>query len=724
MRIYSMKATFGKLDHQTLTLKPGLNIIEAPNEWGKSTWCAFLISMLYGLDVQNKSPRYHLADQERFLPWSGASMEGRMDLNWRGRDITIERKTADRIPMGQFRAYETHTGLEIPELTAENCGRQLLGVEKDVFTRSGFLSFTDLPVTEDEQLRNRLNALVTTGDESGNADLLAKKLKELKDRCRYRETGLIPQLRLQKEQVERELQEWDAMDQQIGALQLQIAEQEQRIRRLQNHQAALRYQASQQHTAMLLDASMTRDEAYRQMEALRNQTEAAPTREVATKNIQRLSQLQKELSAIQLEEQMLPPDADVPQPPKGFAGCTAKEAVIQAERHRDELNALRPKGKLIIAILLVLGIFLAMYGVFLMIMDRVVLGIICSGVGVVYLFLAVLMLLHGKKKVPLYRKRQAELHDLYQSDDPEQWVEAARNYVREWEAYAKHGVETADPRAALERRKELLVAKIMVVSQGRGLDPALAYWNDILALWDDYADSQCNYRQVRKQFQSLQSIAVQIPPPEPDDLTFSEEETGHLLTKASQTLRQLLSRLGQYQGHADSMSSRHELEEKNRDLEQRLHELEKTYAALDIASKSLEEARSQLRQRFAPRITRSAQEILRQLTNGRYTRLTMSQDFSLYLSAQNEDTLRSRHWCSDGTVDQLYLALRLAVARELLPHAPLVLDDAMVRFDNDRLEAALAILKLEAKHKQVIIFTCHGREQQLLEKSGRRLSIS
>ena len=80
---------------------------------------------------------------------------------------------------------------------------------------------------------------------------------------------------------------------------------------------------------------------------------------------------------------------------------------------------------------------------------------------------------------------------------------------------------------------------------------------------------------------------------------------------------------------------------------------------------------------------------------------------------------RSRHWCSDGTVDQLYLALRLAVARELLPHAPLVLDDAMVRFDNDRLEAALAILKLEAKHKQVIIFTCHGREQQLLEKTKR-----
>ena len=44
MKIYSMTATFGKLENQTLTLQPGLNVISAPNEWGKSTWCAFLVS--------------------------------------------------------------------------------------------------------------------------------------------------------------------------------------------------------------------------------------------------------------------------------------------------------------------------------------------------------------------------------------------------------------------------------------------------------------------------------------------------------------------------------------------------------------------------------------------------------------------------------------------------------------------------------------------------------
>jgi hypothetical protein len=174
MKIYSMTATFGKLEHETLTLQPGLNIIEAPNEWGKSTWCAFLVTMLYGLDTRAKTTKAALADKERYAPWSGTPMSGRIDLNWNGRDITIERASKGRTPMGIFRAYETATGLDIPELTAANCGQTLLGVERSVFTRSGFLRFSDLPVTQDDALRHRLNALVTTGDESGAAEALGQ----------------------------------------------------------------------------------------------------------------------------------------------------------------------------------------------------------------------------------------------------------------------------------------------------------------------------------------------------------------------------------------------------------------------------------------------------------------------------------------------------------------------------------------------------------------------
>ena len=144
MKIYSMTATFGKLENQTLTLQPGLNIIHAPNEWGKSTWCAFLVAMLYGLDTRAKTTKTTLAGKERYMPWSGSPMAGTMRILHRGRDITIQRRTRGRTPMGDFLACETQTGLAVRELTAENCGQILLGVEKSVFRRSGILRCTDL----------------------------------------------------------------------------------------------------------------------------------------------------------------------------------------------------------------------------------------------------------------------------------------------------------------------------------------------------------------------------------------------------------------------------------------------------------------------------------------------------------------------------------------------------------------------------------------------------
>ena len=217
MKIYSMTATFGKLERQTLTLQPGLNIIEAPNEWGKSTWCAFLVSMLYGIATKERTKLGSIADKERYAPWSGSPMSGRMDLCWNGRDITIERRTKGRAVFGDFKAYETATGLPVPELTAANCGQMLLGVEKSVFTRAGFIRLTDLPVSDDEALRRRLNALVTTGDESGASDALEQKLRDLKNHCRYNKSGLLPQAEAEKTRLEDALEEMKRLDMEIAS---------------------------------------------------------------------------------------------------------------------------------------------------------------------------------------------------------------------------------------------------------------------------------------------------------------------------------------------------------------------------------------------------------------------------------------------------------------------------------------------------------------------------
>ena len=68
---------------------------------------------------------------------------------------------------------------------------------------------------------------------------------------------------------------------------------------------------------------------------------------------------------------------------------------------------------------------------------------------------------------------------------------------------------------------------------------------------------------------------------------------------------------------------------------------------------------------------------------------------------------------SAGALDQLYLAVRLAVCQLVLPaekNVPLVLDDALANFDDDRCAAALDWLRQEAEHRQILLFTCHSRE--------------
>ena len=90
---------------------------------------------------------------------------------------------------------------------------------------------------------------------------------------------------------------------------------------------------------------------------------------------------------------------------------------------------------------------------------------------------------------------------------------------------------------------------------------------------------------------------------------------------------------------------------------------------------------------------------------------------SLQTASVDEVTLQELRRRSDGTIDQLYLALRLAVAGELTPEAPLILDDALVRFDDDRLALALEILREEGKHKQVLIFTCQTREKACVDSA-------
>ena len=691
MILYSMTATFGKLEHQTLTLEPGLNIIHAPNEWGKSTWCAFLLAMLYGMDTKAKATRTTLPEKERYAPWSGSPMSGRIELNWNGRDITLERSTKGRVPLGSFRAYETESGLPVPELTAANCGAVLLGVERSVFQRAGFIRQADLPVTQDEDLRRRLNALVTTGDESGDAARLEKGLKDLKNRCRYNRSGLLPQAMEERQGLEDTLTELGELQNRLKQTEAELEENAALRQSLENHRAALAYARARRDAQRVTQGEETLAAAQAKAAELEARCSRLPAPEELEKRRSALWEHRQQLEQLP----SLPPPPQPPQIPEPFLGMSPAQALRQARE--DGKRCRRPLwswGLLVLGLLCLLGAGVLLY------LQKSIPGIAAGGIGALSLILGLAMSL-------AYGKRRRALYDRYGSREPEGWEAMAQSYADEQEDYARRQREDAESRERLAARRHALKEAHRSLCGEKSLESCFAELEENRRLYERLESARLEKNRAARELEGLRAMAHSAPAPAfPDERTESPEQTEALLRQLEKEDDHLRGRLGQYRGRMEALGREDALLTRLEQVSRRIRELERYDAALTLAQQTLVQAREELQRRFAPKITRGAQELLSALTLGRYDRLQLESDFSLLAGAQEENVLRSARWRSDGTADQLYLALRLSVARELTPEAPLILDDAFVRFDEERLQAALAVLEDYARTHQVLVFTC------------------
>jgi DNA repair exonuclease SbcCD ATPase subunit len=249
MKIKNMTAYFGALEGQSLQLGEGLNILYAPNERGKSTWCAFVRAMLYGISTSQRAKAGQKPDKVKYRPWSGTPMSGTMDLvsDTYG-PVTIRRWTEKaNQPMQAFSATVTGTDTPVPGLTADTVGQALTGVPREVFERSAFIRQAGLEITSDPELDRRINAIVSTGDEQVSYLETEKLLKTWLRHRRSGKRGAIPELEEQIEKDKAALQDIrqasasiPAMEEQIQALTAQqeaLAQQIQQARAQQRRQA-------------------------------------------------------------------------------------------------------------------------------------------------------------------------------------------------------------------------------------------------------------------------------------------------------------------------------------------------------------------------------------------------------------------------------------------------------------------------------------------------------
>jgi uncharacterized protein YhaN len=151
------------------------------------------------------------------------------------------------------------------------------------------------------------------------------------------------------------------------------------------------------------------------------------------------------------------------------------------------------------------------------------------------------------------------------------------------------------------------------------------------------------------------------------------------------------------------------LREKQEELLARFGDEASQWAVFAMAAGLLARTKSRYEREKQPEVMRRASEHFARLTGGRYVRIAapMGEERLLAIRPGGEAVDSAR--LSRGTAEQMYLALRFALAAEFARQTPLplVMDDIFVNFDGERLLLALRELAALSEQHQVLLFTCH-----------------
>ena len=412
----------------------------------------------------------------------------------------------------------------------------------------------------------------------------------------------------------------------------------------------------------------------------------------------------------------MPTPPVAPPTPSCYQGLTPEEALSTAEAdllRRDALLAQkRSLKKLPVVGGILAGVSLVGAAAAAIMLTNTLFYILGGGVSLA--LIAAFLTLWGVKRAGV-DKEISLLSDKHPGIAPSQWVSHAQSYADAARQQKTALAEYQQQTEACAAEKAALEAEILAFAGSETLTQRRQTLEEIRQAWQTLEQAQQDANQAQQHADTLAAMFKPVQPPKAQDtLQYSPQMTQELLANSRFEQKQLQLKLGKYMGQMETLGSAAAISSRLDAVNRRIARLELYNSAIEMAQDALYKTSLALQRRFSPRITKRTQQLFSALTQQRYNRITMSEDMSLQAAAEGENTLQELRRRSDGTIDQLYLALRLAVAEELTPDSPLILDDALVRFDDARLGAAMELLKQTAQNKQVILFTCQHREQEHL----------
>lgn len=683
---------FGKFDDTNISLKPGINIVYGPNEAGKSTLHTFIRGMLFGIErTRGRASKDDI--YTKYEPWdTPASYYGSMVIELDGEDYRINRsfyKKEKRLLVTSVR-----TGREV---ASDEVQMQALlkGLTESVYCNT--VSIEQLKAKTEYELAQELKNYITNLSMSKSTEVdVNRALNYLNDRKKQIEKSLpnerINELMQMIEKEEETIQQCEQLNEELGTL--TNALEEVKVKRLKYTDASSRDKMAKLE---LLPAIKEKYRIYKEMivqigqleerldsvtERTKRSIEELDSSHVIQRHLEELNQLRQEKQSHEEE---------------------IRRQKLEWENSR---NPTKLNGKSI-------GIISAFIGIILCLVPIGDAIVRCS-IGIFLIFAAIIEYVHkatkdehNLKKIEKIEKQfernilnlQSKRHDILLAHR----VSNESQLLMKYNEVTKNELEREQ---MLERKAEYIVTVKELKEKSERLELEIVTYMKYF-LSSPEANDFC--------MEELKLVLEE----------YREEMTAGIAKYQSryEELKSQMERIRwtleiNHNQEAKLLQNKEELE---RLLKQRTS-MQREIQAITLSIQTLKELSSTIHDTFGARLNEVVSELIAKISNNEYQEVTVDENLNIkvlqktrYVSIDN---------LSAGTMDQMYLALRLAVAALLFPDVklPIILDDAFALYDDTRTKESLLMLEDQSKH-QIILLTCHTREEEIARAEGIAVNV-
>ncbi len=756
---------FGKFSNTRIAPHDGFNVVYGGNEAGKTTLMAFIKAMLYGLKGGRKR-------DNRYKPWQGEVYAGMMEYALQdGRTFRIGRNfQKNTVQVLDGSANNITAQFPLDREQGPRFAEAHLGIPGSLFEKTAFIGQMQSAVQEDGKklVLERISNLSAWGGEELS---LSKALAAL-EAARMTHVGTERSTTRPLDRVIRRIEELEKQKAEIGEQMAKsldawrlLRENQERLRSLKGELEALRQSRDKQLDARLSRLSDEYCELEKQLKIKEDEKELMQIRMGELERFSRMDEeapeeigrLMAELSDLQRNLKALSTRADelhlkildcgqLMEERQAFkARMTAIEEELSGKTGKSQAQS--TSRSLLISALVSLGLSsLALTGWFLI--PSGILNIAFIAAASVFLVLSLVFLLLGRRRKADTLSRELEIirkqgfnsleQYLAQKDDYLELAYTLENSQQELEAsamkrkdYLKRKNEIIEilgnkllkpglSEEQLDREADAFKASLLeyrsLVSQLAIMEQSLINLQDRMASVLREASSLTGGRiktveDIKGEQQSNPSKADPNQPHELD-LQTKMEELSLKIRDAEIKIKEYETRLE----NAPSEGLMAEIEEELSGLYERKRQLEDLGSSLSEAMDGLKSVARNLQRDYTPELNREMSRMAQSITQNRYGDIRIDDALGLMLEAPGNEALVPLEQLSGGTIDQVYLAMRLSAVCLMERGAeplPLFMDEPFAQYDDDRVKSAYQLLSQLSPERQIFLFTCKEREVSL-----------